>query len=83
MATRKVTIYIDEVLKKQAEELFSSLNLSLNDAFIMFIKQVIYKKDIPFEINKNNISIVPDEVISNVSLKLIEKNREAYEELAK
>lgn len=57
MATTNVTIRIDSALKKQSEELFDDLGLSLSAAFTLFLKQAIREQRIPFEIKR----LVPNE----------------------
>lgn len=83
MSTVNVTIRLDEVLKKQAEELFSDFGLTLNAAFTMFAKQAVREQRIPFEVTRNKITIASDQSVHDISQKLIEKNRIAYKELAK
>ncbi|HRX42298.1 MAG TPA: type II toxin-antitoxin system RelB/DinJ family antitoxin, partial [Clostridia bacterium] len=41
MATKNITIRMDEELKRQAEELFSELGLSMTTAIIAFTKQAV------------------------------------------
>ncbi len=53
MATKNITIRMDEELKKQAEELFSDLGLSMTSAIIAFTKQAVREQSIPFIISKN------------------------------
>ncbi len=53
MASTSVTIRMDEELKKQAEELFSDLGLSMTAAFIAFTKQAVREQRIPFVISRN------------------------------
>lgn len=53
MATTNITIRMDENLKKQAEELFSDLGLSMTTAFIAFAKQAVREQRIPFVISRN------------------------------
>lgn len=53
MATTNITIRMDEQLKKQAEELFSDLGLSMTTAFIAFAKQAVREQRIPFNISRN------------------------------
>jgi len=53
MATTNVTIRMDEQLKKQAEELFSDLGLSMTSALIAFTKQAVREQRIPFNISRN------------------------------
>ena len=53
MSTTNITIRMDEQLKKQAEELFSDLGLSMTTAFIAFTKQAVREQRIPFNISRN------------------------------
>lgn len=53
MANVNVTIRMDSDLKKQAEELFSELGMSLTTAITIFMKQAVREKRIPFEISLN------------------------------
>lgn len=50
MATIPTQIRIDEVTKKQAVELLEGLGLNLSDAVNMFLKQVVLRGGIPFEV---------------------------------
>lgn len=50
MATTPTQIRIDELTKKQAIELLDGLGLNLSDAVNMFLKQVVLRGGIPFEI---------------------------------
>ncbi|BBM49879.1 type II toxin-antitoxin system RelB/DinJ family antitoxin [Leptotrichia wadei] len=51
MATVNTSIKIDEKTKKEAQELFKDLGLSLSTAINIFLKQAIREKGIPFYIN--------------------------------
>jgi addiction module antitoxin, relB/dinJ family len=51
MATVNISIKIDEKTKKEAQELFKDLGLSLSTAINIFLKQAIREKGIPFYIN--------------------------------
>jgi len=53
MATTNVTIRMDEELKKQAEELFYDLGLTMTTAFIAFTRQAVREQRIPFNISRN------------------------------
>ena len=53
MATTNVTIRMDEELKKQAEDLFSDLGLSMTAALIAFTKQSVREQRIPFVLSRN------------------------------
>lgn len=50
MATIPTQIRIDEITKKQAVELLEGLGLNLSDAVNMFLKQVVLRGGIPFEV---------------------------------
>lgn len=51
MATVNTSIKIDEKTKKEAQELFKDLGLSLSTAINIFLKQAVREKGIPFYIN--------------------------------
>lgn len=50
MATTPTQIRIDESTKKQAVELLEGLGINLSDAINMFLKQVVLRGGIPFEV---------------------------------
>ena len=50
MATIPTQIRIDEVTKKQAVELLEGLGLNLSDAVNMFLRQVVLRGGIPFDV---------------------------------
>lgn len=50
MATTPTQIRIDEATKKQAVELLEGLGLNLSDAVNMFLRQVILRGGIPFDV---------------------------------
>lgn len=84
MATTNLNIRIDENLKKNAETLFSDLGLNMSSAITIFLKAAVDYRGIPFEIRKSNQAVsVDDEEILAVSKELINKNKQAYEVLAK
>lgn len=53
MANVNVTIRMDESMKRQADELFSDLGLSLSGAITVFLKQAIREQAIPFVIGRS------------------------------
>jgi DNA-damage-inducible protein J len=53
MATKNITIRMDEELKKEAEELFADLGLTMTTAVTAFVKQAVREQRIPFYISKN------------------------------
>ena len=84
MATTNLNVRVDETLKKNAEQLFSELGLTLSSAITIFLKSSVDYNGIPFEIKKTNrVNTVGNEALLSVSQNLINQNREAYEELAK
>ena len=56
MAMTKVTIRMDEELKKQAEQLFDEFGMNMTTAFTVFAKTVVREKRIPFEIGVSSIN---------------------------
>ena len=84
MASVNVTIRMDEEDKVKAEKLFSEYGLTLNDAFNLFIKQVIQEQKMPFRITKNTeIEYVDNELFDKTVKESLEKHHKVYEELAK
>lgn len=85
MAYTNITMRVDEDLKRESENLFADFGLTMNAAFIMFLKQSVREQRIPFEIRRVNteITMATKEQIEKASQELIDKNRTAYEELAK
>jgi DNA-damage-inducible protein J len=49
--TQNVNIRMDSELKKQAEELFSELGMTISTAFTIFVRQSVRQRKIPFEIS--------------------------------
>ena len=71
MAQKSANIYarIEPDIKKQAEDILSSLGLSASSAINLFYKQIILKKGIPFDITLNtnkpvDISLLSEEELS-------------------
>lgn len=53
MATKSITIRIDEDLKNEAEKLYSDLGLNMTTALTAFIKQSVRQQGIPFALQRN------------------------------
>ncbi|MDR1619498.1 MAG: type II toxin-antitoxin system RelB/DinJ family antitoxin [Clostridiales bacterium] len=49
MATASLNIRIDADLKKQAEEIFNELGLTMSAALTVFLRQAVRSNGIPFE----------------------------------
>lgn len=52
MSTTNINVRIDENLKKDADQLFSDLGLTMSTAITMFLKSAISNNGIPFEIKR-------------------------------
>ncbi|MCH5273478.1 MAG: type II toxin-antitoxin system RelB/DinJ family antitoxin [Lachnospiraceae bacterium] len=52
MESTNVTLRVDTELKKQAEELFSDLGLSMSAAITVFMKQAVREQRIPFTVSR-------------------------------
>ena len=89
MATTNFTVRMDAELKKQAEELFSELGLSMSAAMTVFLKQAVYEHGIPFEIrrevpNAQTLAAMreADDILSGkIKTKSYKSARELFDEL--
>ena len=52
MESTNMTLRVDTELKKQAEELFSDLGLSMSAAITVFMKQAVREQRIPFVVSR-------------------------------
>ena len=48
--TTNLSIRIDRDLKEEADQVFSSLGMNLTTAIVVFVRQAVRQKKIPFEI---------------------------------
>ena len=53
MATTNLSIRMDAETKRQAEQLFGNLGMSISTAFNIFVKQSLRVRGIPFSISEN------------------------------
>ena len=53
MATTNLSIRIDTETKRQADQLFENLGMSISTAFNIFVKQSLRERRIPFNISEN------------------------------
>lgn len=89
MATTNVTIRMDTELKKQAEELFSELGLSMTAALTVFLKQAVYEQGIPFDVRREQPNAETlaamrdaDDILSGkIKVKSYKNARELFDEL--
>ena len=52
----QVNFRIDDETKRQAEELFGQMGLTMTSAIMVFIKQSINQQGIPFKVCANNLA---------------------------
>ena len=52
MGTTNINFRVDDELKKQAEELFDYLGLTMSGALTMFLKTSVNNNGIPFELKR-------------------------------
>lgn len=53
MQTTNVSVRVDANLKKQSEQMFAEMGLNMTTAINIFLRQVVRKGKIPFEITAN------------------------------
>lgn len=70
MTQKSANIYarIEPDIKKQAEDILSSLGVSASSAINMFYKQIILKKGIPFDITLNTAKLADISLLSEEEL---------------
>ena len=50
MSRSKIVLTVDENIKNEAEDIFSSLGLDLETAINIFLAKAVYEGGIPFEV---------------------------------
>lgn len=81
MAVSNITIRIDSELKKQGEELFDELGLSMTAAITSFIKQAVREQGMPFRLTRQKKGMNLQTLRAFEEIEEIEemkKNPEAY-----
>ncbi|MDF2473056.1 MAG: addiction module antitoxin, RelB/DinJ family [Anaerocolumna sp.] len=74
----KVTIRIDDKLKKDAEELFNELGMNMTTAFTVFIKKAVREQRIPFEISADYPNLATRLAMEETERILRDPNRKTY-----
>lgn len=59
MENVNVTIRMDRDLKKEAEDLFDQLGMSLTTAVNIFVRQAVRTQSIPFQVNAMTVGVDP------------------------
>ncbi len=71
MATSNINVRVDSKVKKESEELFNKIGMSMSTAINIFLRQSISYGGIPFEIRLSE----PNEVTQN-AIKAVEYNHD-------
>ena len=81
MAT--ISVRVDSELKKKAAEFFESLGMDMSTAINIFIRQALYRGEIPFEIRKPNRETLEalEECNALIDGEIEAKRFKSYEEL--
>ena len=78
MANVNVTIRMDESMKRQADELFSDLGMSLSGAITVFLRQSLREQAIPFQIGRDVPNRDTLEAIEEVKRLKNDPNKKTY-----
>ena len=73
--TTNINIRVDNKLKKDAENLFKDLGITMSSAITMFLKMSLKEDGIPFKINRN---LYNDETVSALNEYTEMKNSSKY-----
>ena len=68
----QVNVRIDEDLKAKADALFDDLGLNMTTAIIMFLKASIRKNGIPFDITRETMPVLDEQLIEAIQKSNIE-----------
>lgn len=78
MANVNVTVRMDEDLKKQADELFSDLGLTLSGAITIFIRKSLREQGIPFSVTRDVPNRETLEAMEEVQRLKADPNKKTY-----
>ena len=86
MATTNLNVRIDADLKKQSEEIFNELGLTMSTALTVFLRQTIRSKGIPFNMclnvpNEETLAAVKDVNLGRNMSRQFHSVRELMEDL--
>lgn len=87
MAQALVNFRIDEITKKQMEQVCSELGLTMSTALNIFVKKVIREKRIPFEVSidpfysESNMKAIKESIKQLEEGKVVAKTIEELKEL--
>ncbi len=78
MANVNVTVRMDESMKRQADELFSDLGMTLSGAITVFVRQSLREQAIPFQIGRDMLNRDTLEAIEEVKRLKGDPNKKTY-----
>lgn len=76
-----LNIRVDDVLKKQAESIFSDLGMNISTATTIFLKQVVRYNGIPFELRADPFYSAENQTRLIASMKRMEETGGTTHEL--
>lgn len=82
MANVNVTIRMEESMKRQADELFSDLGMSLSGAITVFLRQALREQAIPFQIGRDVPNKDTLEALEEVKRLKNDPNKKLYNSFA-
>ena len=68
MATTNLNVRIDADLKKQSEDIFNELGLTMSTALTVFLRQTVRSRGIPFDMRLNTLNEETLAAIQDVNL---------------
>ncbi len=78
MAVSNITIRIDSELKRQGEELFDELGLSMTAAITSFIKQSVREQGIPFRLTRRSAGANLQTARAFAEIEEMKRNPDSY-----
>jgi len=86
MATTNLNVRIDADLKKQSEDIFNELGLTMSTALTVFLRQTVRSKGIPFDMrlntpNEETIAAIQDVNLSRNMSRQFHSVKELMEDL--
>jgi DNA-damage-inducible protein J len=83
--TASINARIEPALKKQAEEILTAMGVSTSDAIGMFLRQVVLRRGLPFDVSiPNGTTVAALEELDRGGGKVFQgSTRELFDELSK
>ena len=77
-----INIRMDDIIKKQAEELFSDLGMNMTTAINIFLKQAVRENKIPFEVSRNMPNALTLAAFEEGNRIAYDKNVKSYKDIS-